>query len=64
MGALCRSALGIEELIERVRSGVDVTDEKLDLAGQLDADAPDSGLGQSGPTHIEDWPSLAVLLPR
>lgn len=28
---------------------------------------PDSGLGSatsSGPTHIEDWPSLAVLLPK
>ncbi|KAF8368754.1 unc-14 [Pristionchus pacificus] len=25
---------------------------------------PDSGLGCSGPLHIEDWPSLSVLLPK
>lgn len=33
----------------------------------LDTTGPDSGLGSSnssGPLHIEDWPSLAVLLPR
>ncbi|CAB3407379.1 unnamed protein product [Caenorhabditis bovis] len=27
-------------------------------------DSPDSGLGCSGPSHIEDWQSLSVLLPR
>ncbi|GMT28342.1 hypothetical protein PFISCL1PPCAC_19639, partial [Pristionchus fissidentatus] len=26
--------------------------------------APDSGLGCSGPLHIEDWPSLSILLPK
>lgn len=27
-------------------------------------DSPDSGLGCSGPSHIEDWQSLSVLLPK
>ncbi len=63
MGALCRSAVGIDELIERVRSGVDVTEEKIDLGPETE-NAPDSGLGASGPTHIEDWQSLSILLPR
>ncbi|KIH53441.1 hypothetical protein ANCDUO_16434 [Ancylostoma duodenale] len=27
-------------------------------------DSPDSGLGCSGPVHIEDWASLSILLPK
>lgn len=31
----------------------------------LEKKGPDSGLGSStGPLHIEDWPSLSLLLPK
>lgn len=54
----------------KVREGT-VDDEKLDLSlvSMLQKGGPDSGLGSSasassGPSHIEDWPSLAILLPK
>ncbi|CAD6184746.1 unnamed protein product [Caenorhabditis auriculariae] len=36
----------------------------LNFPDFLQDDSPDSGLGCSGPTHIEDWASLSILLPK
>lgn len=60
----------MNEIVEKLKEGV-LEDEKLDssLFNVLEKRGPDSGLGSSatastGPSHIEDWPSLALLLPK
>uniref|UniRef100_A0A915CB03 RUN domain-containing protein n=1 Tax=Parascaris univalens TaxID=6257 RepID=A0A915CB03_PARUN len=70
MPSLCQSSISLDEIMVKVREGT-VDDEKLDLSlvSMLQKGGPDSGLGSSasassGPSHIEDWPSLAILLPK
>ncbi|VDK46817.1 unnamed protein product [Anisakis simplex] len=70
MPSLCQSSISLDEVMLKVREGT-LEDDKLDLSllSVLQKGGPDSGLGSSasassGPTHIEDWPSLAILLPR
>uniref|UniRef100_A0A1I7Y6R5 RUN domain-containing protein n=1 Tax=Steinernema glaseri TaxID=37863 RepID=A0A1I7Y6R5_9BILA len=69
------SSLSLSQMMERVRlEGAASTrlcldtisdNEKLDASVLSALDKRDSGLGCSGgPVHIEDWPSLAVLLPK
>ncbi|KAK0424213.1 hypothetical protein QR680_008549 [Steinernema hermaphroditum] len=69
------SSLSLSQMMERVRQeGAASTrlcldaisdNEKLDASVLSALDKRDSGLGCSGgPVHIEDWPSLAVLLPK
>lgn len=80
MPSFCRSQISIDKMLKKAQNGSFLpnknlfTDEKLLLdtsseLSMLDQNIfqPDSGLGSSsssGPSHIEDWPSLAVLLPR
>ncbi|TKR93303.1 hypothetical protein L596_007786 [Steinernema carpocapsae] len=70
-----RSSLSLSQMMERVRQdGASSTrlcldaisdSEKMDASVLSALDKRDSGLGCSGgPVHIEDWPSLAVLLPK
>ncbi|KHN76973.1 hypothetical protein Tcan_06027, partial [Toxocara canis] len=70
MPSLCQSSISLDEIMVKVREGA-VDDQKLDLSllNVLQKGGPDSGLGSSasassGPSHIEDWPSLAILLPK
>uniref|UniRef100_A0A914HEZ9 RUN domain-containing protein n=1 Tax=Globodera rostochiensis TaxID=31243 RepID=A0A914HEZ9_GLORO len=56
-------SIAIDELIDCCASSERIISEAADGA----SDGPDSGLGSShsdGPSHIEDWSSLSVLLPR
>ncbi|KAL3074839.1 hypothetical protein niasHS_014284 [Heterodera schachtii] len=58
------NAAAIDELIDCCASSMRILSEP-DGGGA--SDGPDSGLGSShsdGPSHIEDWSSLSVLLPR
>lgn len=68
--SLCQLSISMNEIVEKLKEGV-LEDEKLDssLLNVLEKRGPDSGLGSSatassGPLHIEDWPSLALLLPK
>ncbi|MFH4973723.1 hypothetical protein AB6A40_000432 [Gnathostoma spinigerum] len=70
MPNLCHSARSLSEIIIKAREG-DIGEDKMDVSviSALENRYPDSGLGSSasansGPLHIEDWPSLAVLLPK
>lgn len=70
MPSLCQSSVSMSEVMDKLKEGV-LEDEKLDfsLLSVLEKRGPDSGLGSSatassGPSHIEDWPSLAILLPK
>ncbi|EJD76375.1 RUN domain-containing protein [Loa loa] len=70
MPSLCQSSMSINEIMDKLKEGV-LEDEKFDfsLFNVLEKRGPDSGLGSSatassGPSHIEDWPSLALLLPK
>uniref|UniRef100_A0A0R3S160 RUN domain-containing protein n=1 Tax=Elaeophora elaphi TaxID=1147741 RepID=A0A0R3S160_9BILA len=70
MPSLCQSSMSMSEIIDKLKEGV-LEDEKFDfsLLNVLEKRGPDSGLGSSatassGPSHIEDWPSLALLLPK
>lgn len=67
-------------MLKKARNGSLLLTENLFVGEKIALDAsselsildcnnvqPDSGLGSSrssGPSHIEDWSSLAVLLPR
>lgn len=68
--SLCQSSVSLSEIIAKVKEGT-IEEDKLDLSvlDALEKHGPDSGLGSSasatsGPSHIEDWPSLAILLPK
>ncbi|VDK81110.1 unnamed protein product [Litomosoides sigmodontis] len=70
MPSLCQSSTSVSEIVDKLKEGV-LDDEKFDfsLLNVLEKRGPDSGLGSSatassGPSHIEDWPSLALLLPK
>lgn len=70
MPSLCQSSVSLSEIMVKVREGA-IEEDKLDLSvlNVLEKHGPDSGLGSSasatsGPSHIEDWPSLAILLPK
>uniref|UniRef100_A0A0K0G3U5 RUN domain-containing protein n=1 Tax=Strongyloides venezuelensis TaxID=75913 RepID=A0A0K0G3U5_STRVS len=65
----CQTSISFSEILKKAKAGIlyDCEDklEYSDLNIYGDKKTPDSGLGTStGPTHIEDWPSLAVLLPK
>ncbi|CAI4230048.1 unnamed protein product [Auanema sp. JU1783] len=40
------------------------SDIDLHIPNLLQDDSPDSGFASSGPSHIEDWSSLSILLPK
>ncbi|EPB78447.1 hypothetical protein ANCCEY_02407 [Ancylostoma ceylanicum] len=70
---LCESStMSLSDVMLKVqREGMPPLTSDLDLplpsllqATQLEEDSPDSGLGCSGPVHIEDWASLSILLPK
>ncbi|KAL3997964.1 hypothetical protein ACH3XW_13095 [Acanthocheilonema viteae] len=68
--SLCQSSTSVSEIMDKLKEGV-LEDENFDfsLLNVLEKRGPDSGLGSSatassGPSHIEDWPSLALLLPK
>ncbi|VDK62993.1 unnamed protein product [Onchocerca ochengi] len=70
MPSLCHSSMSVSEVMDKLKEGI-LEDEKFDfsLLNVLEKRGPDSGLGSSatassGPSHIEDWPSLALLLPK
>ncbi|KAM3721241.1 AP-4 complex accessory subunit [Dirofilaria immitis] len=70
MPTICQSSMSVNEIMDKLKEGV-LEDEKFDfsLLNVLEKRGPDSGLGSSatassGPSHIEDWPSLALLLPK
>uniref|UniRef100_A0A1I8EM16 RUN domain-containing protein n=1 Tax=Wuchereria bancrofti TaxID=6293 RepID=A0A1I8EM16_WUCBA len=70
MPSLCQSSLSMSTIVDKLKEGV-LEDENFDfsLVNVLEKRGPDSGLGSSatassGPSHIEDWPSLALLLPK
>ncbi|CEF64467.1 RUN domain-containing protein [Strongyloides ratti] len=65
----CQTSISFGEILKKAKAGIlyDCEDklEYSDLNIYDNKKTPDSGLGTStGPTHIEDWPSLAVLLPK
>ena len=69
MPSLCESSsLSFSDVMLKVqREGLPGLTSERDLDNfpvLLADDSPDSGLGCSGPSHIEDWASLSVLLPR
>ncbi|ETN75966.1 RUN domain protein [Necator americanus] len=49
------------DLFNIISLSYDYVRNNIDL---LIEDSPDSGLGCSGPVHIEDWASLSILLPK
>uniref|UniRef100_A0A158R4L3 RUN domain-containing protein n=1 Tax=Syphacia muris TaxID=451379 RepID=A0A158R4L3_9BILA len=67
---LCRSSTSLSDIMLKAKEGF-ADEEKLEMSvlNALGKQGPDSGLGSSvsatsGPAHIEDWSSLAVLLPK
>lgn len=67
---LCQSSISLSDIILKAKEAC-VEEGKLEISvlTALDKHGPDSGLGSSvsatsGPAHIEDWSSLAVLLPK
>ena len=67
---MCQSSTSLSDILVKAKEGY-VDDGKLELSvlNALEKHGPDSGLGSSvsaasGPAHIEDWSSLAVLLPK
>lgn len=65
---LCESStMSLSDVMLKVqREGLPplTSDLELPLPSLLQEDSPDSGLGCSGPSHIEDWASLSILLPK
>jgi hypothetical protein len=71
--SFCRSSLSLDDMFKKAQQKGDAMkindcDEEIFETSDirlLDRNGPDSGFesSSSGPTHIEDWPSLAVLLP-
>ncbi|VDO51322.1 unnamed protein product [Haemonchus placei] len=65
---LCESStMSLSDVMLKVqREGMPplTSDLDLPLPSLLQEDSPDSGLGCSGPAHIEDWASLSILLPK
>ncbi|KJH44596.1 RUN domain protein [Dictyocaulus viviparus] len=65
---LCESSMmSLSDVMLKVqREGLPplTSDLDLPLPFLLQEDSPDSGLGCSGPSHIEDWASLSILLPK
>lgn len=60
------SSLTVNDILLRIKDDGIISNDKLNITIE---EGPDSGLGSSnysnnGPLHIEDWPSLAILLPK
>uniref|UniRef100_A0A0N5A7C4 RUN domain-containing protein n=1 Tax=Parastrongyloides trichosuri TaxID=131310 RepID=A0A0N5A7C4_PARTI len=66
----CQTSISFGEILKKAKAGIlSDCEDKLEYSDltmyENNKKTPDSGLGNStGPTHIEDWPSLAVLLPK
>jgi hypothetical protein len=57
----------LDEILQQTKkSHLAGLDDKIFNEKMSEFACPDSGLGSalSGPSHIEDWPSLAMLLPK
>jgi hypothetical protein len=66
--SFCRSSYSMDDMMKKAKTGcLAELDDKYDPTelNLLEKKGPDSGLGSStGPLHIEDWPSLSLLLPK
>lgn len=73
--SICSSSPSTNDLLKRAKAESSFSNmlecctnsEKILSAEADNEESPDSGLGTSsseGPSHIEDWQSLSVLLPR
>ena len=59
----------LDELLRQTKqSHLAEIDDKYFETRMAEFASPDSGLGSAtsstGPSHVEDWPSLAFLLPK
>uniref|UniRef100_A0AC34GHA4 Uncharacterized protein n=1 Tax=Panagrolaimus sp. ES5 TaxID=591445 RepID=A0AC34GHA4_9BILA len=56
----------LDEILRQTKkSHLSELDDKIFNEKMSEFSCPDSGLGAlSGPSHIDDWPSLAMLLPK
>lgn len=79
MPSFCRPSVSLDDMFKRAQqqphlndalsAAMAECDEKLLDASEnlklFERNGPDSGFesSSSGPLHIEDWPSLSVLLP-